>query len=141
MPNNAAGRPRRPHWPAVWVGLVLVTLLALTATLGRPPAVPASGGAAWLPPDGHRQRFLAPDGVHALEWAFDRAPAMLEASPPSFSTWAGVTRADLFTVQLARLSTVRTTPAGQPDGRTDDLFTLGDDGVSAELVGGFEVIL
>ncbi|MCC6497193.1 MAG: hypothetical protein IT193_13150, partial [Propionibacteriaceae bacterium] len=111
MPNQPA--PRRPAAPAIWVGLILVSLLVLTATLGRPIATPDVGGASWLPPDGHRQRFTGPDGVEASEWAIDSAPALLASGPVQFGAWLSVTEVDWQTAQLVRLSTVRLDPAGR----------------------------
>ncbi len=136
MPNQPA--PGRPSAPAIWVGLILVSLLVLTATLGRPIATPDRGGAGWLPADGHRQRFTGPDGVEASEWAIDSAPALLASGPVQFGAWLSVTEVDWQTAQLVRLSTVRLDPAGHADGRSDNLFSIGPDGVRAEVVSGFD---
>ena len=130
--------PGRSSAPAVWVVLVVVGLLVLTASLGRPIEAPTTGGAGWLPPDGHRQRFAWPDGVRASEWAIDSASVMLPSSPSQFAAWFGVTEVPWKTTLLARLSTVRVTPAGRVDGRSDDLFSIGADGVRAEVVSGFD---
>ena len=53
--------------PAIWVGVVVVSLFTATALLGRPPAFPASGAAAWLPPDGTRARYAGPGGTISAE--------------------------------------------------------------------------
>ncbi|HSK33797.1 MAG TPA: PQQ-binding-like beta-propeller repeat protein [Propionicimonas sp.] len=129
---------RQPFGPALWAGLVVVGLLVLTATLGRPLALPAGGGAAWLPPDGHRQRFAGPDGVHVSEWAFDQTPSLLANGPAAFASWMRVTQIDLWSATLARRSTVHLNGSGEVVVRTDDLFSLGSDGIRAEVVGGLD---
>lgn len=134
---NQPGK-RRPLGPALWAGLVVVGLLVFTATLGRPMTVPTTGGAGWLPADGYRQRFAGPDGVRTTEWAVDQAASMVGSGPAQFATWLAITKVDWAHAQLARLSTVRVTPDGQAVGRSDDLFSLGSDGVHAEVEGGFD---
>jgi len=131
-------RHRRPLGPALWAGLVVVGLLVFTATLGRPVTVSTTGGAGWLPADGYRQRFAGPDGVQATEWAVDQAASMVGSGPAQFGTWLAITKVDWANAQLARLSTVRATSDGQAAGRSDNLFSLGSDGVRAEVEVGFD---
>ncbi len=122
----------------IGVGLILVSLLVLTAALGRPVTTADTGGAGWLPADGHRQRFAGPDGVEASEWAIGQAATLIGSGPGQFFTWLSLTKLDWATAGLARLSTVRLTGAGQVSGRSDDLFSIGSDGVRAEVVSGFD---
>lgn len=129
---------RRPSGPALWAGLVVVALLVCTATLGRAATVATTGGPGWLPADGYRQRFAGPDGVETTEWAVDQAISMVGSGPAHFVNWLGITKVDWAHTQLARLSSVRATPDGQPAGRSDDLFSLGSDGVRAEVESGFD---
>jgi outer membrane protein assembly factor BamB len=130
--------PRRPYGPALWAGLIVMGLLVFTSTLGRAATVTTTGGPGWLPADGYRQRFAGPDGVETTEWAVDQAISVVGSGPAPFVNWIGITKLDWAHTQLARLSTVRVTPAGQPSGRSDDLFSLGSDGVRAEVESGFD---
>lgn len=129
---------RRPYGPALWAGLVVVVLLVCTATLGRATTVTTTGGSGWLPADGYRQRFAGPDGVETTEWAVDQAISMIGSGPAPFVNWLALTKVDWGHTVLARLSTVRVAPDGQPAGRSDDLFSLGSDGVRAEVESGFD---
>ncbi len=104
-----------------------------------PLALPADGGAAWLPPDGHRQRFAGPDGVHVTEWAFDQTLSLLgqrarhlreldagdQDRPVGGTPSPGSAPCDL-------------NGSGEVVVRTDDLFSLGSDGVRAEVVSGLD---
>ncbi len=63
---------------------------------------------------------------------------MVGSGPAQFVNWLGITKVDWAHTQLARLSTVRVGPDGQPAGRSDDLFSLGSDGVRAEVESGFD---
>jgi len=117
---------------------VVVGLLVSAATLGRPVEASTSGGAGWLPADGHRQRFTGPDGVRVTEWALDQAVAIIGSGPAPFVTWLGFTEVDWQRTLLARLSTVRLPSAAYLGGRSDDLFSLGSDGVRTEVESGFD---
>ena len=86
--------PGRPRGPAIWAGLLVVGMYLLTATLGGPVQPPTTGGAGWLPQDGHRLRLAGPDGMLASEWAIDFAPTMLTSGPAPFAAWFGVTKVD-----------------------------------------------
>ncbi len=130
--------PRRPYGPALWAGLIVLGLFVCIATLGRPAAVTTTGGAGWLPADGYRQRFTGPDGVQTTEWALDQAASMIGSGPAPFVTWLGITKVDWVHARLARLSTVRLTADGTTGGRSDDLFSIGSDGVRAEVESGFD---
>jgi len=68
----------------------------------------------------------------------DQAISMVGSGPSQFVNWLAITKVDWEHTQLARLSTVRVTPDGQPAGRSDDLFSLGSDGVRAEVESGFD---
>jgi outer membrane protein assembly factor BamB len=129
--------PRRPFGPALWAGLVVVSLLLLTSILGRPVGVPTTGGAGWLPADGHRARFAGTAGVQASEWAIDKDMELFDG-PVSFFRWLVYTKVDRRSTQLARLSTVQLAADGKAIGRSDNLFSIGDGGVRAEVVGGFD---
>lgn len=91
-----------------------------------------------MPADGQRQRFAGPDGVHATEWAIDQAVVILGSGPQQFPLWLGFTKVDWRHTQLARLSTVRPSTGAIPGARTDDLFSLGSDGVRAEVETAFD---
>lgn len=124
--------PRRGAAPAVWTGVLVVALLASTAVLGRPTTYPQDGAAAWLPPDGTRQRYASATGTFASEWALDQAPPLLGSGPTAFYSWLGQTGVDWQTAALARLSTVFESPSGEPLGREDDLYSVAPDGLRAE---------
>ncbi|HEY3338293.1 MAG TPA: PQQ-binding-like beta-propeller repeat protein [Propionicimonas sp.] len=128
----------RPYGPALWAGLVVVGLLICTSALGRPATIATTGGAGWLPADGYRQRFAGPDGVETTEWAVDQAVSLIGSGPAQFATWLSLTKVDWAHAHLARLSTVLATSDGTAGGRSDDLFSLGSDGVRAEVVSGFD---
>jgi hypothetical protein len=128
--NPAA--PRKVSAPAVWVGLILVALFASTALLGRPATFPESGAAAWLPPDGTRQRYAGPDGTVATEWALDQAVSLIGSGPPQFYSWLAETSLDWQTAAVARVVSVFESSTGKYQGREDDLYSVGADGVRTE---------
>jgi outer membrane protein assembly factor BamB len=128
---------RRPSGPAIAVGLVVVSLLVLTSVLGRPVGLPATGVTGWLPADGHRQRLSGPDGVQAGEWTIDQFSVLVVNGPSEFLTWLRIAKADS-QAQVARLTTTRIRPSGEVDGRSDNLFSIGADGVRAAVAGGFD---
>jgi outer membrane protein assembly factor BamB len=114
------------------VSLVLVALFASTSLLGRPVGYPDAGAAAWLPPDGTRERYAGPGGTIVAEWALDRAVALLGSGPLAFYTWMSESRVNWQTAALARLSAVYESSTGAVVGREDDLFSVATDGVRAE---------
>lgn len=131
MPNPRP--PRRPSSPGLWVGLVVVALVLATTALGRPVRFPDAGAAGWLPADGTRQRFAAPAGTIATEWALDRATGLIGSGPTAFTAWLGLTDVDWQTAALARLSAVVTDASGQVAGRSDTLFSVATEGLRTEV--------
>ncbi len=125
--------PERGRAPAIWVGVVVLALFAATALLGRPATYPDTGAAAWLPPDGTRQRYAGPGGTLSVEWALDRAASLIGSGPPAFLAWLGQTEVDWQTAAVARVVSVLASPTGDVLGREDDLFTVAADGVRAEV--------
>ncbi|MCA0296566.1 MAG: PQQ-like beta-propeller repeat protein [Actinobacteria bacterium] len=119
--------------PAIWVGVVVVALFAASALLGRPPAFPDSGAAAWLPPDGTRVRYSGPGGTISTEWALDQAVSLLGSGPPQFLYWLGETQVEWETASVARVVNVSASPTGDVLGREDDLLTVAADGVRTEV--------
>lgn len=125
--------PGEGRAPAIWVGVVVVALFAATALMGRPPAFPASGAAAWLPPDATRVRYAGPGGTISVEWALDQAVSLLGSGPPAFLRWLGEATVDWETASVARVVSVSASPTGDVLGREDDLLTVAADGVRTEV--------